>query len=181
MEIKLSLGKLFKHEIMKYFNKCLEIVQNWKEHFKYITGPLIKKGIIKAIGYNDGSIVESEAHETATDAKKLVLKLENSVKKAGDIAIVTCYTTDSKGRFVPTASPEVEFFTNSSGKIIGTGSDVSDHTPVPCRTRKMREGYISVAVGVETSNGKYPESIGIVELYATSPGLDSAKISIMFE
>lgn len=140
-----------------------------------------EKGKITAVGYNEGKIVAEESHETASSPKKLVLKVENDVKELNDIAIVTCYTVDDKGRFVPTASPEVEFFTNSFGKIAGTGSDVCDHTPAPSLTRKMREGYITVAVGVATNRGKYPENGGTVELYAKSPELESAKITIKFE
>ncbi len=47
--------------------------------------------------------------------------------------------------FVPDASCFVRFRA-TGGKIVGTGSDESDHVPVPCPARQMYAGLISVAV-----------------------------------
>ena len=137
-------------------------------------------GRIEAIGYIEGKAVAADVNETSGVPEKLVLKLENSVKKPSDVAIITCYTTDSSGRIVPNASPTVEFHTNSYGKIISTGSDVCDHTPLGSPIRKMREGYISVAVGVSTFRGEYVSNPGLVEVYARADGLKGAKLKIKF-
>ena len=65
----------------------------------------------------------------------------------------------------------VEFHTNSLGEVIGTGSDISDHTP-PCSTvRKMRAGRITVAVRAGNERGE-------MTLYAVSDGLVSAALKI---
>ena len=139
-----------------------------------------EEGRIEAVGYVGGTRVVSDVNETAGKPEKLVLKLENSISKAGDVAIVTCYTTDSCGRLVPNASPTVEFSANPIGKVISTGSDICDHTPLNSPKRKMREGYISIAVGVSTEEGKYSAESGVIELYASAEGIKGAKLKISF-
>jgi hypothetical protein len=107
-----------------------------------------------------------------------MLRLENKVESVNDVAIITCYTVDAAGRFVPNASPEVSFHTNPYGRIISTGSDISDHTPLNSPVRKMREGYISVAVGVSINNGFPIAENGIIEVFASSFGLEGARLKI---
>jgi len=104
---------------------------------------------------------------------KLMLRIDNPHLNANgqDIALVTCYCVDNKGRFVPDAAPFVKFDTNSAGKIVGTGSDISDHIPVTHPDRKMRAGLISVAVQI----GKTP---GTLRVYASSENLIGASIAI---
>ena len=53
------------------------------------------------------------------------------------------------------------------GTIIGTGSDIADHTKVKLATRKMRAGRILVGVRVGDNAGK-------ITLYAESDGLITA-------
>lgn len=135
-------------------------------------------GEIKAVGYIDGLICAEDCHETTGIPEKLMLRLENKVESANDVAIITCYTVDKEGRFVPTASPLVTFHATPFGRIIATGSDVCDHTPPSSPTRKMRGGYISVAVGVATERGCLVGESGSIEVYAHAEGLKSAKIKI---
>lgn len=138
-------------------------------------------GRLEAIGYIDGKAVVSDVKETVGEPVALVLKLENQVRTVDDVAILTCYTVDSKGRAVPTADPVVSFHTNSFGRILGTGSDVCDHVALPEPVRKMREGYIGVAVGVATVEGKPVARGGELEIYAKASGLKGAKIRIKIE
>lgn len=137
-----------------------------------------EKGEIKAVGYIDNQACVVDTHITAGDAEKLVLRLENKVQSPDDVAIITCYCVDKDGLFVPNASPLVSFHSNGFGRIIATGSDICDHTPQNSPTRKMREGYISVAAGVGVSYGKHVAKKGTIEVYATSPGLKGAKLKI---
>jgi len=132
-----------------------------------------QKGKLTALGRNKGQVVATETVETTGEPVALKLRLENTIEYANnrDIAILTCYCVDSEGRFVPDASPFISFDTNKFGKIVGTGSDVCDHTPVTSPDRRMRAGLCSVAVKV----GPNP---GILKVYAKSPGLKSASISI---
>jgi beta-galactosidase len=137
-------------------------------------------GKLEAIGYRDKKACAADAVETAGAPQKLMLRLENAFKKAGDVAIVTCYAVDEKGRLVPTACPEVTFSTGGGGAVISTGSDVTDHTPLSSPIRKMRAGLLSVAVGVKTDKGSYTAQSGTIALYAQAPGLQSARLLIPF-
>jgi beta-galactosidase len=135
-------------------------------------------GRIEAIGYVDGKPCVTDVNETAGAPAKLMLRLENRVQSVNDVAIISCYAVDSEGRMVPNAAPTVEFATNTLGRIISTGSDICDHSPINSPIRKMREGYISVAVGVSLDRGAPTAKEGVIELYARSQGLQSARIKI---
>ena len=101
------------------------------------------------------------------------MKLDNKVEKANgrDVAIVTCYCVDENGLEVPTAAPFVRFQCNTLGKILGTGSDVCEHTPVTEPQRQMRAGRIGVALMVGKTAGE-------LKLYATAEGLRDAVLTI---
>lgn len=130
-------------------------------------------GEIKVIGKNDGKTVCSDVQKTSKAATGLCLRLENGPIHANgqDVAVVTCYCTDEDGLEVPDAAPTVEFHTNSLGEVIGTGSDISDHTPPCCTVRKMRAGRITVAVRAGNERGE-------MTLYAVSDGLTGAALKI---
>lgn len=135
-------------------------------------------GRLEAVGYNSGEEAARDVKETAGAPKELHLRLENKFETTDDIGIFTCYVTDSDGRVVPNACPTVEFHTNGFGRIIGTGSDVCDHVPVTSPIRRMREGYISVAVGFSSLKGVLTANSGELELYAKAEGLKGAKIKL---
>lgn len=132
-----------------------------------------ERGLLEAVGYIDGIEVVRDKVETTESAVSLNLRLDNEILYANgkDIAIITCYCTDIKGRIVPDATPNISFYSNSFGKIIATGSDVCDHTPVTSPDRKMRAGLCTVAVKV----GKIP---GILKIYASACGLKNAYLKI---
>ena len=135
-------------------------------------------GKLEAVGYINGNIAAMDTVETAGTPVKLRLRLENKMEKPEDVAIVTCYCEDAEGRFVPDACPKVLFHTNPFGQVLSTGSDVTDHTPLCAPVRKMRAGLISVAAGVRTDKGGFVAESGVIELYAQSPGLESARLRI---
>ena len=137
-------------------------------------------GKIEAIGYVDGRVVATDVHETADAPVRLMLRLENSMECADDVAILTCYAVDAKGRVVPDAAPFVELHTNAAGKILGTGSDVCDHEPLPTPKRQMRAGAIGVSVGVAVERGRRKAQSGVIEVYARAQGLQGAKLCIPF-
>jgi len=138
-------------------------------------------GRLEAVGYRGGKECARDRVETAGAPVKLMLRLENRVATAEDVAILTCYAVDAAGRTVPHAQPEVAFSTNPLGKILATGSDICDHLPLPSPIRKMRAGAVSVAVGIATERGIPVAREGTVEVYAQSPGLQSARLKISFE
>ena len=63
------------------------------------------------------------------------------------------------------------FTANALGTIVGTGSDVCDHVPVPMPERQMRAGRIAIAVRVG-------ETAGALKLYAESDGLNRAVCTV---
>lgn len=130
-------------------------------------------GELKAVGYKNGKKVAEEIRKTSGKGYALKLKLENdNAKKPGDIALFTCYVVDENGIEVPDAEPFVHFYSNSKGKIVGTGSDVCDHVPVTVMDRKMRAGKISVAVMLKENQNN------LLKLCAEADGLAKASISI---
>ena len=130
-------------------------------------------GTIKAVGYNGGTPVAGDACRTTKNPVGLALKLENEIEKANgrDVALVTCTCVDEDGLEVPDANPFVRFTPNRLGRIVGTGSDVSDHVPVTCPDRKMRAGRIAVAVAIG-------EVAGTFTLRAEADGLTPAVLKI---
>ena len=87
------------------------------------------------------------------------------------MAIITCYCTDENGLEVPTASPFVNFNCTYRGKLVATGSDISDHTPPCIPQRKMRAGRITVAVKIGNEKG-------MLKVFATADNLNDGVLSI---
>lgn len=124
-------------------------------------------GKLEAKGYRNGEYVTSDIVETTGKPVKLELELQNKHPlKKWDTAVFNCYVLDSEGRRVPDASPFISFNTNANTVIVGTGSDISDHTPVPCHDRKMRAGIASVCVKLRDGED--------IKLYANAEGLEPA-------
>lgn len=130
-------------------------------------------GTLEVISFRNGEEVCRDRVQTSGPAKALKLRLDNAPPKANghDMAVITCFCIDENGIFVPDAAPFVSFSCNKLGKIVGTGSDITDHFPVTAADRKMRAGRITVAVqaGKET---------GDLKIYAQSEGLISTVITI---
>ena len=117
--------------------------------------------------------VAAEEVKTTGPAIALQLRLEDGDIQADgeDMAILTCFCEDADGNIVPDACPVVSFDTNELGRIVGTGSDVCDHTPVPSLERRMRAGLISIAI-------KVGDQSGILRVYARAEGLVPARLDI---
>ena len=132
-----------------------------------------ENGTLKAIGKNNGKAAAEESVETTGKAVALRLSLDNKIQYANgrDFALLTCVCIDEKGREVPDAEAFIKFFTNKLGKVVGTGSDISDHIPPHSPDRKMRAGKCSAAVHVGNDEG-------ILKVYAFSENLDTAVIDI---
>ena len=144
------------------------------EPFGHVEWRLIyNPGCVRAVGYKNGEPVAEETVETTGRPVALRLKLERGGVRADgqDVAIITCDCVDSEGRHEPNAAPLVRFNTNGLGYVAGTGSDVSDHTPVTCPDRKMRAGLISVLV-------RAGEQAGMLRVYAEADALKLARLDI---
>lgn len=129
---------------------------------------IYRPGRLEAKGYRKGELVCSDVVETTGAPVALELELQNNHPLGKfDAAVFNCYALDAEGRRVPDASPLISFDTNGSATIVGTGSDICDHTPVPCMDRKMRAGIASVCVKLGGGEG--------FSLYAKAEGLKAAR------
>lgn len=123
-------------------------------------------GRLEVIAYGaDGSAVARDAVETTLPAAKLVLTKDNDGRANGqDVLIFTVTATDAEGREVPDAEATLSFSVAGPGRLVGTGSDVCDHVPVPSPVRRMRAGRAAAAVRLGDRGGK-------LEVYVEAPGL----------
>lgn len=135
-----------------------------------------EKGTVEAVGRNGGKEIVRDIVRTSGHAAALKLKQDNTLYSANgqDLLLFTCYCVDENGITVPDAEPFVKFDINRFGKIVGTGSDITDHVSPMLQDRKMRAGLCSVAVKA----GSEP---GCLKLYASAENLKNAVISVELE
>lgn len=129
-----------------------------------------RAGEIKAVGYINGKAVCEDSHRTTGAPAALKLILENGddlCANGQDVALYTCVCVDADGNEVPDATPLVRFSTNALGRIVGTGSDISDRARLDCPDRRMRAGRIGIAVRAGSTEGT-------LTLYAEAEGLATA-------
>ncbi len=128
-------------------------------------------GKLEAIGYQKGNMVCSDVVETTGEPVALELELQNKHElHAKETAVFNCYAVDAQGRRIPNAQPLVQFDSNVAGKIVGTGSAITDHVPVQSLDRKMYGGVIAICAML----GKE----GTFKLYAKSEGLKAARYEV---
>lgn len=130
-------------------------------------------GTLLAVGYRKREEAARDQAETSGRPEALRLRLEDEGVTADgkDVAILTCYAVDAKGRPVPDAACEISFAANGLGRILGSGSDVCDSVPPAWPVRRMRAGLCSLAVQAGTKSG-------MLKVWATSAGLKSAVLEI---
>lgn len=106
-----------------------------------------RPGQLEAVGYCGGQEVARDRLCTSGKPAKLRLELENGgdlARNGRDAALVRCVCLDENGNFVPDAEPFVHIAAEGM-RLIGTGSDVSDHVPPRSPDRRMRAGIVSAA------------------------------------
>ena len=133
-------------------------------------------GTLKAIGYRDGKALCTDSRETTGRAVRLHLSCDNPEDLTGNgqnVVFFTCTCLDAAGREVPDATAEVRFVVNHCGKIVATGSDISDHAPLNALARRMRAGRITVAVQMAKA-----EAGETLRLYAESDTLESGSRAV---
>lgn len=127
--------------------KAIEKYGHGEWNIPYAPGTLTVKG------YKDG--VEVASHSRTTTGRPVGLRLTplNEAEANGrDIALFLCECIDELGRPVPDAAEHVYFSAAEPAKIIGTGSDNTDHRSVKNVDRKMYMGKI--LVGVKPKDGQ---------------------------
>lgn len=89
-------------------------------------------GVLRAVGYRDGEVVQETAVETTGAPAAVELEADRAAYAADgrDVAVVTVRVVDAEGRVVPTAGDEITFHLDGPGRIIGVGNgDPSSHEP----------------------------------------------------
>ncbi len=104
-------------------------------------------GKLEVSGYTRNGLACTDCRETTGPAAALRLVEETPVCRANgaDMALFSCIAVDAQGREVPDAEMKIRFHAQN-GKIIGTGSSITDHVPVTSPVRRMFAGRISIAV-----------------------------------
>ncbi len=126
-------------------------------------------GALRVEGYRNGErVAEDERVTTGAPCRLRLTQNAECMADGSQCALFTCEALDEHGRAVPDASEFVEFFTTGGAKIVGTGSDICDHTRVTEPRRKMYMGKISVAVRPAANSEGF-------ELYAKSDRLGLCK------
>ena len=118
-------------------------------------------------GFREGKCAAEDMRETTGKAVRLKLHVDEGEQiwaDGADVAILSCYCVDEKGREVPDASFEIFFESEGPGKIEATGSDVSDHIPPAFPVRRMRAGRCSILV-------RAGEEAGEIKIRARAEGL----------
>lgn len=132
-------------------------------------------GTLRVEGYRNGEpVAEDERVTTGEPCRLRLTQNAECVADGSQCALFTCEVLDDDGRAVPDASEFVEFFTTGDAKIVGTGSDICDHTRVAEPKRKMYMGKISVAVCPAANSEGF-------ELYAKSDRLGLCKAVVKFK
>jgi len=134
-------------------------------------------GSIEGRAYDaSGKQVANQIIQTTGDPSAIKLSLDlgqNGIVADGqDVALVAVSIVDKQGKVVPVASNEVSFTVSAPGKLIGLGNgDPSNHEPDKGTKRQAFNGWVRAIVQAGQQGGP-------ITLQATSPGLESAQITI---
>ncbi|HWL15515.1 MAG TPA: DUF4982 domain-containing protein, partial [Opitutus sp.] len=137
----------------------------WKVN--YAPGRLVARGVRK------GETIET-VRETTGEPAAIRLSADRATLAAdnADLAVVTVEIVDAHGRTVPTAGNPVVFTLSGPAKLIGVGNgDPSSHEPDKADRRSAFNGLAQVLV-------QTTETAGAITLQATSPGLETAVLTL---
>lgn len=133
-----------------------------------------RPGKLEAIGFKRGEAVSHTQIETTGKPVRLRLTPYRS-QLAGngqDAMPITIEAIDAKGRHVPTANHPIELSLTGPATIIGLGNgNPNSHEPEKGNKRELFNGLAQVII-----QGK--EGFGEAVLQATTPGLETATITI---
>jgi beta-galactosidase len=131
-------------------------------------------GVIEARGYKGDKIVMTTKRETTGSAAKLVMTADRQAISADgeDVAMFAVEVRDAQGRVVPVTDNDVTFKVSGAGKLLGTGNgDPTNQQADKGSSRKAFSGYCMALVQSVKNSGD-------ITIEATSPGLESAKVTI---
>ncbi len=136
---------------------------------------IYKPGQLKVIAFKKGKAWAEDSVKTNSEAASLNLKADRTTINADgkDLSFITVEIHDQDGGFIRNAMNEIEFSIEGAGEIVATDNgDPMDFTPFPSLNRKAFNGLALVIV--RTLEGKQ----GTITLKASSPGLESASVTL---
>lgn len=130
-------------------------------------------GEIKAVASKDGRTFETSRYTTSTPVRIRLMPDRETLNADGtDATVVNVVVVDRDGREVPTANNPIYFELAGDSEIIGVGNgDPSSHESDKASRRSLFNGKCQMIL-------QSGESTGVVKVIATSPGLESAEITI---
>jgi beta-galactosidase len=132
-------------------------------------------GVIKAIGYSNGSVAEVKILKTTGDGTKIRMVADRQEIKANrnDLSYITVEIVDPSGIRVPNADIMINFRIEGNGELAGVGNanpkDVKSFRSPQCNTYKGR--CLLIVRPVRNEEGE-------IAVVATSPNLGESEIKI---
>jgi len=131
-------------------------------------------GILKALGYKNGTIVATHQLQTAGKPEKLSIIPDTSVIKpnGNDISILRVFIEDKNGNVCPFAKNEIQFKITGAGELAGIDNgDISQHFNYKSNTLPTVNGQ---CMAIVRSNRKTGEII----IEARTEGLEPTRITL---
>jgi beta-galactosidase len=131
-------------------------------------------GILKAVSRKNGKVVLTKEIKTAGKPAKIVLQADRNIINADgtDLSFITARIIDKNGNFVALANNEINFEIDGNAAIAATDNGLqTDLTSFQSKKRKAWKGLCLAVI-------KASKQKGIAKIKASSPGLQSATISI---
>ena len=132
-------------------------------------------GILLAVGYDEnGNKIAEDCRVTPDNAKKIVLKAEDTVLKADshDLTFVEITAEDQNGNPVQNANNRIHVTVNGEGTLLGMDNgDSTDPDPYQTDSRQLFSGKLLAMIGAG-------ERTGTVTIRAESDGLETAELTL---
>lgn len=145
-----------------------------EQQFKAVFPLAYEEGVLKAVGVDAGMEVEETTLRTAGAPAKIQLTADRAKIKADgqDLSFITVEVLDKDGMVEPNADNRLTFEVKGAGTIAAVGNaDLKDTDSYVGNQRKAWKGRAMVVVKSKRKAGK-------ITLKVTSPGLESAVLSI---
>ncbi|MEJ2050802.1 MAG: DUF4982 domain-containing protein, partial [Calditrichota bacterium] len=133
-----------------------------------------KPGTLSAVGWKDGKKVAQEEVHTAAQSTQIQMEPDRTSLKANgeDLSFLTVRILDSQGNLVPQADNQVAFSVKGAGQLVAVGSgDQLSHESFVTNQRKAFNGMCLAVIRTTRQSGQ-------IEVTASSPGLESASITL---
>jgi beta-galactosidase len=148
-----------------------------EQAYKAVFSVPYSQGVLKAVGVENATAVDSTILQTSSDAAqiKLVADKQEMAADGQDLIYVTVEITDKDGIFQPNAASLLHFKIDGPGIIAGVGNaDMKDTAKYVGDERKAWHGRALVVI-------RSTHNAGEVKLTVTSQGLPDATLKIIIK